>query len=103
MAIPGKSIQIEKLAAAIAEEVYLDLAKWHLYIDDIKDQKLDLILAEQLFPLVAEGDVTVSAVNQILENIPIEIGNGKQSIPLSQFIPATVEAALLEVLAKFDL
>jgi Protein of unknown function (DUF3181) len=98
----GSSVEIEKLATAIAEEVYVDVAKWHLYIEDIKDARLHLILAEQLFPLVAEGKVTAIALNQILANIPIVIGNGKQSIPLLQFIPASVEAILMDVLTRFE-
>jgi Protein of unknown function (DUF3181) len=102
MANSGKSIEIEKLAVAIAEEVYLEIAKWHLYIDDIKDAKLHFVLAEQLFPLVVEGKVTSNAVNQILANIPIKIGDGKQSVPLLQFIPATVEETLLDVLTRFE-
>jgi Protein of unknown function (DUF3181) len=103
MASSGKSIEIEKLAVAIAEEVYLEVAKWHLYIDDIKDAKLHLVLAEQLFPLVVEAKVTRTAINQALANILITIGDGKQTIPLLQFIPATVEETLMDVLSRFEL
>jgi Protein of unknown function (DUF3181) len=94
----GSSEQIERLAVAIAEDLYLDVAKWHLYVDDIKDEKLHILLAEQLFPLVAEARITKDAVNQILAGIKITIGGGKQEIPMSQFIPASVESMLMDVL-----
>lgn len=103
MTSAGSSEEIEKLAVAIAEDLYLDVAKWHLYIDDVKDEKLHIVLAEQLFPLVAEAKVTKDAVNQILAGIKITIGGGKQEIPMSQFIPGNVESMLMDVLTAYKI
>ncbi len=100
MASSGKSVEIEKLATAIAEEVYLDVAKWHLYLNDAK---LHLTLAEQLFPLVADAKITKNAVSQILAEINISIGGGKQEIPLQQFIPASVESRLIDLLTEYEI
>ena len=44
--------QIEDLAAEIGDKVYIDVAKWHLYL---KDAKLHTTLAEQVFPLLNNG------------------------------------------------
>lgn len=38
---------IEALAAEIGENVYMDIAKWHLYLSDAH---LHTVLAEQLYP-----------------------------------------------------
>jgi Protein of unknown function (DUF3181) len=103
MTSAGSSEEIEKLAVAIAEDLYLDVAKWHLYIDDVKDEKLHIVLAEQLFPLVAEAKVTKDAVDRILAGIKITIGGGKQEIPMSQFIPGNVESMLMDVLTAYKI
>ncbi|MGB3135231.1 MAG: DUF3181 family protein, partial [Nodosilinea sp.] len=50
---------IETLAAAIGDKVYLDVAKWHLYLSDAK---LHTSLAEKLYPLVTGDKVSEAAV-----------------------------------------
>ena len=48
---------IEKLAAEIGENIYIDVAKWHLYL---AEAHLHTQLAEQLYPLLEGGDFTES-------------------------------------------
>jgi Protein of unknown function (DUF3181) len=92
------SENIEKLAAAIAEEVYIDIAKWHLYLGDAH---LHTALAEQFYPMLAAG-VNASTVNEVLSSIMVKIGGGKRELPLSDFIPERAQANLLDVLERFS-
>lgn len=92
------SENIEKLAAAIAEEVYIDIAKWHLYLGDAH---LHTGLAEQFYPMLTLG-IDASAVNKVLSSTMVKIGGGKREIPLSEFIPDRSQADLLNVLEKFS-
>ena len=39
---------LETLAAEIGESIYIDIAKWHLYLSDAK---LHNVVAEKLYPL----------------------------------------------------
>ena len=75
MTYSGTSKAIEDLAVAIGDKVYLDVAKWHLYL---QDAKLHTPLAEKLYPLVDEDRVTENAVMDILQNTKIAIGGGKK-------------------------
>lgn len=92
------SENIEKLAAAIAEEVYIDIAKWHLYLGDAH---LHTVLAEQFYPMLTAG-VNASNVNQVLSSTMVKIGGGKRELPLSDFIPDRSKANLLNVLENFS-
>ncbi len=92
------SENIEKLAAAIAEEVYIDIAKWHLYLGDAH---LHTVLAEQFYPMLTAG-VNASHVNQVLSSTMVKIGDGKRELPLSDFIPDRSKANLLNVLENFS-
>jgi hypothetical protein len=89
---------VERLAAAIGEQVYIDIAKWHLYLNDAK---LHVPLAEQLYPLIAEGKLTEQAVTAALTAMPIKVGGGKQEIPLVQLIPAQCQMQLMDALEAF--
>jgi hypothetical protein len=91
------SENIEKLAAAIAEEVYIDIAKWHLYLGDAH---LHTILAEQFYPMLPDR-VDASAVERVLGSTMVKLGGGKREIPLSDLVPAQAQSALLNVLENF--
>jgi Protein of unknown function (DUF3181) len=92
------SENIEKLAVAIAEEVYIDIAKWHLYLGDAH---LHTTLAEQFYPMLTAG-VNADTVNKILSTTMVKIGDGKRELPLSDFIPDRAQANLLNVLENFS-
>ncbi|NMF59853.1 MULTISPECIES: DUF3181 family protein [Pseudanabaena] len=90
--------RIEQLAAAIAEDVYIDIAKWHLYLNDAH---LHRPLAEKFYPMIVAG-IKASDVSQVLEETKIAIGGGKREIPLSDLIPSSCQNRLLTILEEFD-
>jgi hypothetical protein len=89
--------QIEDLAAEIGDKVYIDVAKWHLYL---KDAKLHTTLAEQVFPLLNNG-LNGEKLTEILTNISIDLGGGRQKTSLLNLIPVTAQARLMDVLQDY--
>ncbi len=89
---------IERLAAAIAEEAYIDIAKWHLYLNDAR---LHLPLAERLLPMVQAGTADEAAIAKVLAEFPVPLGGGKRTLPLSELIPAAAQLRLVEAIARF--
>ncbi len=89
--------QIEELAAEIGDKVYIDVAKWHLYL---KDAKLHTTVAEQVFPLIISG-LTGDKLAEILTNISIDLGGGRLKTPLLNLIPVTAQARLMDVLEEY--
>ncbi|MGI0495014.1 DUF3181 family protein [Alkalinema pantanalense CENA528] len=90
---------IEALAAEIGENIYIDIAKWHLYL---ADAKLHTLLAEQLFPLLESGKLEESAVTQVLQAISVKVGGGKRELPLSDLLPMQCQVNLLDLLEEFQ-
>ncbi|PSR19762.1 thylakoid-associated protein [filamentous cyanobacterium CCP3] len=90
---------IESLAAAIGDKVYLDVAKWHLYLGDAK---LHTPLAEKLYPLVVEDKVTEAAVTDILTTTAVAIGGGQKTVTMADLIPAASKTDLLEAIADYQ-
>lgn len=100
MANPTTSEAIEALAAEIGESVYIDVAKWHLYLNDAH---LHTLLAERLFPLVSGGSaIQEDEVLKIVQNIPIKIGGGKREIPLLDLLPMQCQVNLIDTLEEFQ-
>jgi hypothetical protein len=91
------SEHIEKLAAAIAEDVYIDIAKWHLYLNDAH---LHRPLAEKFYPMLIDG-ITERDVSKVLTETKIAIGGGKREISLSDLIPNSCQHRLLTILEEF--
>ncbi|MFS8879668.1 DUF3181 family protein [Synechococcus sp. H55.11] len=91
--------EIEQLAAAIGEEVYIDVARWHLYL---RDAHLHTLLAEQLAPQVMAGKVDENAVTEILQGIPVKVGGGRKELPLADLLPMQSLLNLLDVLEEFS-
>ncbi len=88
---------IEQLAGAIADEIYLDIAKWRLYLGTAK---LEQQIAEQLVQLAQSG-LTQEKLQAILQNISIPIGAGKRHIPLADFIPDAVQDRLWHIAQEY--
>ncbi|MEI6065416.1 MAG: DUF3181 family protein, partial [Pseudanabaena sp. ELA748] len=84
------SERIEQLAAAIAEDVYIDIAKWHLYLNDAH---LHRPLAEKFYPMILDG-IKSADVTKVLNETKIAVGGGKREIPLSDLIPNTCQNRL---------
>ena len=90
---------LEALAAEIGENVYIDVAKWHLYLSNAK---LHTVVAEQLYPLITSNAVNEDRVLQVLGSIPIKIGGGKREVPLIDLLPLQCQVSLVDILEKYQ-
>ncbi|MBD2183324.1 DUF3181 family protein [Planktothrix sp. FACHB-1355] len=98
MAKTNTSEAIEKLAAEIGENVYIDIAKWHLYL---REAHLHTPLAERVYPMLQNNSLEESKVLQILSDIPVKIG-GKREIPLADLIPTASQVNLMDILEEYQ-
>ncbi len=90
---------IEALAAEIGENIYIDVAKWHLYL---ADAHLHTLLAEQLYPLLSSGSVAENDVVKVLESLSVKLGGGKREVPLSDLLPMQCQVNLIDLLEEFQ-
>ncbi|MGM3308997.1 DUF3181 family protein [Anabaena sp. WFMT] len=90
---------LEALASEIGENVYLDIAKWHLYLSNAK---MHTIIAEQLYPLITSKTVSEDRVLQLLASIPVKIGGGRKEIPLIDLLPLQCQVTLVDILEKYQ-
>ncbi len=90
---------IEAMASEIGENVYMDIAKWHLYLSDAH---LHTQLAEQLYPILSAKSLDEDRVLHILQSIPIKIGAGKKEVPLLDFLPMQCQVNLMDILEKYQ-
>lgn len=97
MAKANTSEAIEALAAEIGENIYIDIAKWHLYL---RDAHLHTVLAEQLYPMLVNDSLQEDRVLQVLENIPVKLGGGKREVPLIDLLPMQCQVNLMDLLEE---
>ncbi|MEG3902882.1 DUF3181 family protein [Microcoleus sp. B4-C5] len=90
---------IESLAAEIGENVYIDIAKWHLYLNDAH---LHTVVAQQLYSMLEDGKLDADKVGQVLQGIPVKLGGGKREVPLADLIPMQCQVQLMDVLEEFQ-
>lgn len=91
---------MEALAAEIGENVYIDIAKWHLYLSDAK---LHTVVAEQVYPLISsDKSVDEDDVIHVLQSIPIKVGGGKREVPLIDLVPSQCQVSLVDILEKYQ-
>lgn len=90
---------IEAIAAEIGENVYIDIAKWHLFLSDAH---LHTVLAEQLYPILTSNSLDEDRVLQILQSIPVKIGGGKREVPLADLLPLQCQVNLMDILEKYQ-
>lgn len=96
----SSSEAIETLAAEIGENVYMDIAKWHLYLSDAH---LHTVLAEKLFPMVSSGRaIEEDQVLDILKSVPVKLGGGKREVPLTDLLPMQCQVNLMDTLEEFQ-
>lgn len=93
------TLAIESLAAEIGENVYIDIAKWHLYL---RDAHLHTVVAEQLYPMMTDGNLDDDKVGQVLQGISVKLGGGKREVPLADLIPMQSRVHLMDVLEEFQ-
>ncbi|MEM8828276.1 MAG: DUF3181 family protein [Cyanobacteria bacterium P01_G01_bin.19] len=90
---------IENLAVKIGENVYIDVAKWHLYLSDAK---LHTVVAEKVYPLLEDDSLSEDAVTSILQSIPIKLGGGTTEIALEKLLPMQCKVNLLDLLEEYQ-
>lgn len=92
------SRDIEDLAADIGKDVYIDVAKWHLYLNDAH---LHTELAEQFAPLIESGSISEQSLKDVLRGISIKIGGGTRELPLIDFLPVQCQVSLMDILEEY--
>lgn len=90
---------IEALTAEIGENIYMDIAKWHLYLSDAH---LAQAIAERVYPLLANNTLDESKVVEILNALPVQLGGGKKTLPLIDLLPSSGQATLMDLLKEYQ-
>ncbi|MEM9136307.1 MAG: DUF3181 family protein [Cyanobacteria bacterium P01_F01_bin.42] len=96
----GKSFtsqDIEELAADIGRDVYIDVAKWHLFL---ADAHLHTSIAEKVAVLIEDDDVSDESVQTILQRIAIPLGGGKKELPLIDLLPVQSLVSLMDIIEE---
>ncbi len=99
MAAAYSTENVEALAAEIGENIYIDIAKWHLYLGVAKQHT---ILAEKLMPMVVEDTISEDAVVKVLQDIPVKLGGGRSSLPLADLLPMKCQVNLIDLLEEYQ-
>ncbi len=99
MAKLNTSESIESLAAEIGENIYIDIAKWHLYL---REAHLHTTLAEQIYPMLTSNSLEEGKVMQILQNISVKLGGGKREVPLADLLPMQCQVNLMDLLEEYQ-
>lgn len=89
----------EAFVAEIGKNIYIDVAKWHLYL---AEAHLDTVLAEQLTPLLFESTIDEQRVMQVLSAMSVPLGGGKRELPLSDLMPMQSQVNLIDLLEDFQ-
>jgi hypothetical protein len=90
---------IEALAAKIGENIYIDVAKWHLYLNDAH---LHTTVAEKIYPLLEADTLSEDAVIAVLRDIPVKLGGGQTELALSQLLPMQCQVNLVDLLEEYQ-
>ncbi|WP_414529338.1 DUF3181 family protein [Nodularia chucula] len=99
MATTNTTELLEALATEIGDAVYIDIAKWHLYLSDAK---LHTVVAEQMYPLLTSQTVNEEKVIAVLESIPVKIGGGRKELSLNDLLPLQCQVNLVDILEKYQ-
>lgn len=99
MAYYNTSEKIEALAADIGGNIYLDIAKWHLYL---REAKLHTLVAERLYPLLQDKNLSENAITNALQSMTVVIGGGRRELPLLDFLPVPCQRELLRLLEDYQ-
>jgi|GEM_PF-133422 len=89
---------VEDLAAEIGEKIYLDVAKWHLFLSDAH---LHQSLAEQFCNLLENGLLAEPQILQVLSDMSVPLGGGKRNLPLIDLLPQSGQQDLMDILTDF--
>lgn len=95
----ASTVAIEKLAAEIGENIYIDVSGWHLYLSDAH---LHTVVAEKIFPAIEDRAVDAGKVAAVLREIQVSLGDKQAFVPLAQLIPTKGQADLLRLLEDYQ-
>lgn len=93
----GKAI--ESLAIEIGNNIYIDIANWHLFL---KEAKLHVSLSERLYPLLKDDTFDDKTVQKVLNQLSVKLGGGKREVPLADLIPSACVDDLMGILEEFQ-
>ncbi|NBD17146.1 MAG: DUF3181 family protein [Cyanobacteria bacterium] len=99
MANSNPTREIEALAAEIGDKIYIDVAKWHLYLSDAH---LHTTVAEQVYPLLENKSLTTEQVEDILKRVSVKLGEGRTQLPLLDLLPSHAVSDLMELLEEYQ-
>jgi len=99
MANSNPTREIESLAAEIGDQIYIDVAKWHLYLSDAH---LHTTVAEQVYPLLENKSLNEQQLKSILQQISVPLGGGRTQLPLMNLIPQTAIQDLMKILEDYE-
>ena len=91
--------EIEVLAAEIGENIYIDVAKWHLYLSDAHLHK---VVAERVYPLLENNSLNEDEVLKILQDIPVKLGGGRKELSLADLLPMQCQVNLIDLLEEYQ-
>ncbi|OKH14230.1 DUF3181 family protein [[Limnothrix rosea] IAM M-220] len=95
----ASTADIEKLAAEIGENVYIDVAGWHLYLSDAR---LHTSIAEKVMSLIEDRAVKEAAVMDVVKGIQVPLGGKQTFVALTQLIPPAVQQDLVKLLEDYQ-
>jgi hypothetical protein len=90
---------IEALAADIGEQIYIDIAKWHLYLTDAH---LHTPLAEQFYPMLTDQSLSEEKVLKVLRETIIKVGGGRHEVSLLDLLPMQCQVNLIDLLEEYQ-
>lgn len=90
---------IENLAAEIGENIYIDVAKWHLYLSEAH---LHTTVAERVYPLLEDKAISEKSVMKILREITVKLGGGKLEVSLADLLPMQSQVNLIDLLEEYQ-
>ncbi|MFW6296251.1 MAG: DUF3181 family protein [Halothece sp.] len=99
MTYTNTSEMVEALASDIGANVYMDIAKWHLYLSDAH---LAFAIAERVYPMLENRQLDESKVIEMLEEIPVVLGGGKRQVPLIDMLPTRCQVNLMDLLEEYQ-
>ncbi|MFB6277805.1 MAG: DUF3181 family protein [Halothece sp.] len=99
MASSNPTREIEALAAEIGDKIYIDVAKWHLYLSDAH---LHTTVAEQVYPFLENKSLSEGQVEDILKQISVKLGGGRTQLPLFELLPDSALRDLMEILEEYQ-
>lgn len=98
----GFKSAFKDLAHKIGNDVYIDVNGWHLFLKDVSsgpDLKMHQALAQQIGVQASSGKLDLK---ELLEKVPVKIGDGKTKVSLYDAIPSAIYGDLERIVEDFE-